>query len=96
MLFRSYPGATGIKTGYTHAAGGCLAASAIRDNHELIVIVMHSRDMDTRFTEGAALLDYGFRILKGKETAPETKTVKAQKGKRKMKAQKVQRVQESL
>ncbi|WP_299001566.1 D-alanyl-D-alanine carboxypeptidase family protein [uncultured Dialister sp.] len=95
-LLYSYPGATGIKTGYTHAAGGCLAASAIRDNHELIVIVMHSRDMDTRFTEGAALLDYGFRILEGKETAPETKAVKAQKGKKKMKPQKVQRIPESL
>ena len=57
---------------------------------------MHSRDMDTRFTEGAALLDYGFRILEGKETAPETKAVKAQKGKKKMKPQKVQRIPESL
>lgn len=67
-LLYSYPGATGIKTGYTRAAGGCLAASAIRDNHELIVIVMHSRDTDTRFREGAELLDYGFELLAGKET----------------------------
>ncbi|WP_299145760.1 D-alanyl-D-alanine carboxypeptidase family protein [uncultured Dialister sp.] len=63
-LLYTYPGATGIKTGYTRAAGGCLAASAVRDNHELIVIVMHSRDMDSRFAEAAKLLDYGFEIVK--------------------------------
>lgn len=63
-LLYTYPGATGIKTGYTRAAGGCLAASAIRDNHELIVIIMHSRDTDSRFTEAAKLLDYGFSLIK--------------------------------
>lgn len=64
-LLYTYPGATGIKTGWTRAAGGCLAASAIRDNHELIVIVMHSRDTDSRFAEAAELLDYGFAMIKG-------------------------------
>lgn len=63
-LLYTYPDATGIKTGYTRAAGGCLAASAVRDNHELIVIIMHSRDMDSRFTEAAQLLDYGFSLIK--------------------------------
>lgn len=65
-LLYTYPGATGIKTGWTRAAGGCLAASAIRDNHELIVIVMHSRDTDSRFAEAAELLDYGFEMIKEK------------------------------
>lgn len=68
-LLYTYPGATGIKTGWTRAAGGCLAASAIRDNHELIVIVMHSRDTDSRFAEAAELLDYGFEMIKEKRTA---------------------------
>lgn len=63
-LLYSYPGATGIKTGYTRAAGGCLAGSAIRDGKELIVIVMHSQNTDTRFTEAAKLLDYGFSLEK--------------------------------
>lgn len=67
-LLYTYPGATGIKTGWTRAAGGCLAASAIRDNHELIVIVMHSRDTDSRFAEAAELLDYGFAMIKEKRT----------------------------
>lgn len=86
-LLYTYPGATGIKTGYTRAAGGCLAASAIRDNHELIVIIMHSRDTDTRFTEAAKLLDYGFEIIKKEpssagKTAPdaESSNVSRKKG----------------
>ena len=59
-LLHSYPGCTGIKTGWTRAAQGCLAVAAQRDGRELIAIVLHSQDGSTRFTEGAALLDYGF------------------------------------
>ena len=59
-LLRSYPGCTGGKTGWTSAAQGCLMAAAQRDGRELLVIVMHSADEDTRFSEAAALLDYGF------------------------------------
>ena len=59
-LLETYQGCTGIKTGYTWAAGGCLAASAKRGDIELIAVVMHSADNDTRFTDAAKLLDYGF------------------------------------
>ena len=59
-LLGSYPGATGIKTGYTMAAGGCLSAGAKRGEVELIAVVMNSPTMDTRFDDGAKLLDYGF------------------------------------
>lgn len=58
-LLETYPGITGIKTGYTSAAGGCLAASAKRGDIELIAVVMHS-DMESRFIDAAQLLDYGF------------------------------------
>jgi len=61
-LLYSYSGAVGVKTGYTRAAGGCLAASAVRDGRELIAIVLQSDDCDARFTEAAALLDYGFSL----------------------------------
>ena len=54
------PTVTGIKTGYTSAAGYCLAASAERNGRELIAVVMHSRDYDSRFNECAALFDYCF------------------------------------
>ena len=55
---------TGIKTGYTDAAGGCLAASAKRGDIELIVIVLHAADSDTRFEDAAKLLNYGFENVK--------------------------------
>ena len=51
---------TGIKTGYTNAAGGCLAASAKRGDVELIAIVLHSSTMNSRFDDAVRLLDYGF------------------------------------
>ena len=59
-LLGTYRGATGLKTGWTIAAGGCLAASAKRGDVELIAIVMHAPDTETRFTDAATLLDYGF------------------------------------
>ena len=62
-LLYSYPGCTGLKTGWTRAAGGCLAASAMRGDTELIAVVMHSDDEETRASEAAALLDYGFSAL---------------------------------
>ena len=55
---------TGIKTGYTNAAGGCLAASAKRGDVELIAIVLHSSTMDSRFDDAVRLLDYGFANVK--------------------------------
>ena len=59
-LLGNFFGATGIKTGWTIAAGGCLAASAKRNGIELIAIVMNSEDSYTRFEDAKKLLDYGF------------------------------------
>ena len=59
-LLGTYKGTTGLKTGWTFAAGGCLAASAKRGDIELIAIVMHSEDAYTRFEDAKTLLDYGF------------------------------------
>ncbi len=58
-----YNGITGIKTGYTPEAGGCLVASAKRGDTELIAVTMASTDMD-RFGDCIALLDYGFENYK--------------------------------
>lgn len=62
-LLTEYQGCIGGKTGYTDAAGGCLMAVAQRDGEEVLVVVLHSKDTDTRFSEGAMLLDYGFKTL---------------------------------
>ena len=58
-----YEGITGIKTGFTPEAGGCLVASAKRGDTELIAVTMASTDMD-RFGDCIALLDYGFANYK--------------------------------
>jgi len=57
QLIRTYPGATGLKTGWTGRAGGCLIATATRDGRHLLVVVMGSPRI---FEEASALLDYGF------------------------------------
>ena len=59
-LVRFYEGTTGLKTGYTSAAGHCLAASAKRDGMELIAVVLHCGSSVDRFESAKALLSYGF------------------------------------
>ena len=56
-LVRKYRGATGLKTGWTGRAGGCLIATATRDGRHLMVVLLAS---PRNFDEAAALLDYGF------------------------------------
>ena len=75
-LLGSYRGANGIKTGWTDAAKGCVAASAKRGDVELIAIVMKSKDHDTRFADAKKLLDYGFSVG-GKGKVPAEQPVKA-------------------
>ena len=52
-----YDGATGIKIGYTKAAGRCLVASAKKNGMELITVVMDAPDW---FNDIYTLFDYGF------------------------------------
>ncbi len=59
-LIRFYPGATGLKTGFTSGAGYCLSASAQRDGMELVAVVMGADSSKTRFNACKQLLDYGF------------------------------------
>lgn len=56
-FLKSYPGADGIKTGYTHPAGQCLVGSATRDGWRLVSVVLKSQD---NAADTAALMDYGF------------------------------------
>ena len=59
-LIRFYPGATGLKTGFTSGAGYCLSASAERDGLGLIAVVMGCETSAQRFTACKQLLDQGF------------------------------------
>ena len=57
-LLWTYPGAIGLKPGYTGAAGYCLAAAATRNGRTIVVVVLGSTQ---HFTDAATLLDFGFR-----------------------------------
>jgi D-alanyl-D-alanine carboxypeptidase (penicillin-binding protein 5/6) len=57
LLLGRYPGANGIKTGYTSKAGHCLVASAKRGRVELIAVVLHSTDT---YGDARRLLNLGF------------------------------------
>jgi D-alanyl-D-alanine carboxypeptidase len=59
-LLVTYPGATGLKTGYTDDAGYCVVGTATRGSRHLVAVVLHS---DLALTQDAQrLLDYGFSI----------------------------------
>jgi D-alanyl-D-alanine carboxypeptidase (penicillin-binding protein 5/6) len=60
-LLRRYSGVDGIKTGFTTAAGSCMAATAVRDGLRLIAVVLGSPSEAAREEDVRALLDYGFR-----------------------------------
>ena len=59
-LVRFYQGATGLKTGFTSQAGYCLSASALREDMELVAVVMGSATSKERFAACKQMLDYGF------------------------------------
>ena len=59
-LVHSYPGCTGLKTGYTSSAMYCLAATAERDGVEYIAVVMHAENSESRNRDARTLLDVGF------------------------------------
>ncbi|NBI06611.1 D-alanyl-D-alanine carboxypeptidase family protein [Senegalia massiliensis] len=63
-LIRFYPGANGIKTGFTQKAGYCLAASATKDNTTFISVILGSKSSKIRNEDSKKLLDHGFSNYK--------------------------------
>ncbi|WP_129597080.1 D-alanyl-D-alanine carboxypeptidase family protein [Anaerophilus nitritogenes] len=59
-LIRSYPGANGIKTGFTSDAKYCLSGSATKNGLTLIAVVLGCETSPIRFEEAKKLLNYGF------------------------------------
>jgi D-alanyl-D-alanine carboxypeptidase (penicillin-binding protein 5/6) len=59
-LLWTFPGATGLKPGFTYGAGGCMLASATRDGRHLVVVVLNATGRSTE--EAALLLNYGFSV----------------------------------
>ncbi len=56
------PTVDGIKTGFTDAAGYCLAASALRDGRRLVAAVLGTASDKARTEAASALLNWGFRF----------------------------------
>jgi len=64
VLLGRYPGAIGIKTGWTPSAGECLLFEATHNGHVLIGVVLHSAATKTgaTFTDATRLLNWGFGL----------------------------------
>ena len=66
LLLGHYAGATGVKTGFTAAAGDCLLFAATRGSKELIGVVLDSSSanspagMDAAASDATAMLNWGF------------------------------------
>jgi D-alanyl-D-alanine carboxypeptidase len=59
-MLRTYPGADGLKTGYTEASGHNLVTSAVRGGVRLIGVVLGAASNPERDIHMASLLDQGF------------------------------------
>ena len=68
LLIYHYPGATGLKTGWTIAAGRCLVATAQRGGVRLGVVLLDSADPGTQARQ---LLDRGFHDVYRLPRVPE-------------------------
>ncbi len=63
-LLLDYPGAIGVKTGFTFQAGLVLVAAAERNGRRLYAVVMGSEGEGAHFRDATALLDHGFEGLR--------------------------------
>lgn len=63
-LVRTYPGAEGLKTGYTRVSGFNLATSAERDGRKLVGVVMGGRSVRSRDQHMKDILDAAFEALR--------------------------------
>jgi D-alanyl-D-alanine carboxypeptidase (penicillin-binding protein 5/6) len=60
LMLRIYPGADGIKTGWTDEAGYCVIVSATRGGVSLVATVLGAASEEGRFGQATRLLDWGF------------------------------------
>lgn len=59
-LIKQYPYATGLKTGFTSAAGFCLSATASKDDLNLIAVVLNAPSSMERIADVKTLFEWGF------------------------------------
>jgi len=59
-ILQLYPGADGLKTGFTCGSGYNLVASAVRGDRRIIAVILGGLTSGQRFNEATDLLDTGF------------------------------------
>lgn len=74
MLWRD-PSVDGVKTGYTQAAGYCLATSAERDGMRLISVILGADSASGRINQTTALLNYGYRFFESHQLYAADETI---------------------
>jgi len=67
LLIGSYPGAKGVKTGFTGRAGKCLAAFAERDGKRVLLVLLNAPD---RWWKAGPILDAAFDHGSGASAGP--------------------------
>jgi serine-type D-Ala-D-Ala carboxypeptidase (penicillin-binding protein 5/6) len=68
-----YPGAIGVKTGFTSAAGFCVVATAVRGNERLLAVVLG--EPGEPFSDAAALLNFGFAAFERRPLISEGRAI---------------------
>jgi D-alanyl-D-alanine carboxypeptidase (penicillin-binding protein 5/6) len=66
-LLGAYPGADGLKTGYTSESGYGLIGTAVRSGRRLILVINGLSSTGQRSAEAQKLLDWGFRQFRSVE-----------------------------
>jgi D-alanyl-D-alanine carboxypeptidase (penicillin-binding protein 5/6) len=69
VLLWLYPGAIGVKTGFTSAAGFCVVGAAERGRVRLVAVVLG--EPGEPFSDAAALLNYGFTAFERRQLVTE-------------------------
>jgi D-alanyl-D-alanine carboxypeptidase len=71
-LLRSFPGADGLKTGFTCDSGFNVVASATREGRRLMAVVLGETSGNERAVRAASLLEHGFQSYGWKELFNQT------------------------
>ena len=59
-LMNSYEGAVGVKTGFTRGAGRCLIARVVREQGDLLLVMLNA---PRRWWDAATLFSHAFKTL---------------------------------
>ncbi len=77
-LLGTYPGCDGMKTGFTNKSKYSLVATAKRNGHHLISVVLGAENKDVRANVSTKMLNKGFAMLDGTDSFSQTYSVPTQ------------------